>query len=174
MAMKRGSLRLFDVPPYQALLDIIPAIYMWMISDAKIARSSDNMLRICFWIVSNNTLTQILIGNGVLSPEITLLMGNNIYIVNPIGEGIRYGEIKIDRGALGKEIVAVPLSFYQGKRYINLKVTGITYYAEQDIEPKNREKRFVDLEVVIYISLAIVIVAMAITIYKVRRKQRSL
>jgi hypothetical protein len=155
-------------------LDIIPAIYMWMISDAKITRSSDNMLRICFWIVSNNTLTQILIGNGVLSPEITLLMGNNIYIVNPIGEGIRCGEIKIDRGALGKEIVAVPLSFYQGKRYINLEVTGITYYAEQDIEPKNRERRFVDLEVVIYISLAIAIVAMAITIYKVRRKQRSL
>jgi hypothetical protein len=150
-------------------LDIIPAIYMWMISDAKIARSSDNILRICFWIVSNSTLTQILISNGVLSPEITLLMGNNIYIVNPIGEGIRCGEIKIDRGALGKEIVAVPLSFYHGKRYINLEVTAITY-----IEPKNQERRFVDLEVVIYIGLAIAIVAMAITIYRVRRKQRSL
>lgn len=155
-------------------LDIIPSIYMWTISDAKITRSSDNILRICFWIVSNNTLTQILISNGILSPEIALVIGNNIYIVSPIGEGIRCGEIKIDRGALEKEIVAAPLSFYQGERYINLEVAAITHYAGQYIEPKNQERRFADHEMVIYIGLAIAIVAMAITIYRVRRKHRSL
>ncbi len=145
-----------------------------LISDAKITRSSDNILKICFWIDSNNTPTQILIGNRVLSPEIILLINNNIYIVNPVGERIRCAEIKIDRGALGMEIIAIPLSFYQGKRHINLEVTAIPRNAEQGIEPKNQERWSVDLEVVIYISLAIAIVAMAITIYRVKRKQRSL
>lgn len=154
-------------------LDVMPAIYMWMISDAKITRSSDNILEICFRIVSNNTLTQIMIDNGVLSPEIALLSNNNIYIVNLIGKMIRCGEINIEKSSR-KGIVAIPLSLYQDKIYINLEAIAITRHTEQDMEPKSQERQFVDLGLAIYTVLAIAILTMAITIYRIRIKQRAL